>query len=260
MGNAVKKLKENGVEVALVTNATLFEKVGMLDFAQYLNYIAVSVPSCNAEMYKKITGVNLLEKVLNLPSKIKSKLGENSPIVGARVVVTNLIAEEVPSILQTLQEKNYDYALFKIVRDYEDRGLGISEEMAEKLQKEIDLLKTSGKIDSKFTNLEKIFSYRKPYKVEGCCHVNNLGLLAVVTPEGDIYPNIAEIGNEKFKVGNLNQKPFEKIWNSVAHDEVKNFSNYQWLEGLCKNCRAISYNVQINNLLVNCPKEEDPFV
>lgn len=260
LGNAVKKFKENGVEVALVTNGTLFEKSGMIDFAQYLNYIAVSVPSCQSEMYKKITGVELVEEVLSLPSKIKNKCGNASPIVGARVVVTNLIAKEVPDILKTLQDKNYDYALFKIVRDYEDRGLGLSEDMVAELKKEIDFLQNAGMIDPKFTNLNKIFSYRKPYNTDGLCHVNNMGLLAAVTPEGDVYPNISEIGNEKFKIGNLTQKNFEEIWNSPKHVEVKNISNEQWKEGICKNCRAISYNVQMNNLLVGYPKEEDPFV
>lgn len=258
LGNAVKKLKENDVEVAVVTNGTLFEKSGMLNFVQYINYIAVSVPSCQSEMYKKITGVDLVETVLDLASKVKNQKEEC--IVGARVVVTNLIAEEVPTILQTLKDKGYDYALFKIVRDYEDRGLGLSDEMVDKLKQEIDLLNVSGKIDPKFTNLNKIFSYRKPYKAEGICHVNQMGLLAAVTPEGDVYPNISEIGDENFKVGNLYENSFEEIWNSPRHMEVKAKSNSRWTESACKNCRAISYNVQLNNLLVDYPKEEDPFV
>ena len=162
--------------------------------------------------------------------------------------------------MQTLKDREYDYALFKIVRDYEDRGLGLSEEMVNKLKKEIEDLNASGKIDPKFTNLNKIFAYRKPYETEGICHVNQMGLLAAVTPEGDVYPNISEIGKDKFKVGNLHENPFEEIWNSERHAEVKAVSNAQWKEGICKNCRAISYNVQVNNLLVGCPKEEDPFV
>lgn len=180
--------------------------------------------------------------------------------MGARVVVTNLIAEEVPEILTTLQEKEFDYALFKIVRDYEDRGLGLSDEMITKLKAEIDKLSNEGKIDNKFTNLDKIFSYRKPYDTTGICHVNNMGLIAAVTPEGDVYPNISEIGNEKFWIGNLAEKSFEEIWNSTRHNEVKAVSNAQWKSGVCKNCRAISYNVQLNNILAGCPQEEDPFV
>lgn len=77
LGKAIKRLHENGVEVALVTNATMFEKVGLIDFAKHINYIAISVPSCRPNMYKKITGVDLMETATSLPSKIKSLSGGN---------------------------------------------------------------------------------------------------------------------------------------------------------------------------------------
>ena len=100
--SAIKKLHENGVEVAVVTNGTLFEKMGLIEVANHINYIAVSVPSCTKEMFAKITGRDLMEFALTLPKKIKERWGDQSPIIGARVVVTNLIAEEVPHILNTL--------------------------------------------------------------------------------------------------------------------------------------------------------------
>ncbi len=150
--------------------------------------------------------------------------------------------------------------MFKIVRDYEDRGLGLSEEMVIKLKNEIKILSDEGKINHRFTNLDKIFSYRKPYNPEGKCHINRMGLLAVVTPEGDVYPNIAEIGNDEFCAGNLSNLPFEKIWNGERHLQVKNKSDEQWQEGKCKNCRAVSYNLRINDILLEIPIEEDPFL
>ncbi len=103
---AIKKLKSNDIEVALVTNGTLFEKMGLLEVADCINYIAVSVPSCTKNIYEKITGRDLLERVLFLPSIIKNKWKDKSPIIGARIVVTNLIAEEVPYILETLSSAN----------------------------------------------------------------------------------------------------------------------------------------------------------
>ncbi len=30
------------------------------------------------------------------------------------------------------------------------------------------------------------------------CYINNMGLTAAVTPEGDVYPNISEIGDSAF--------------------------------------------------------------
>ncbi len=103
--SAIKKLNENGIEVALVTNGTLFEKNGLNEIANHINYIAVSVPSCTKNIYEKITGRDLMEKIISLPKNIKSKWKNESPIIGARVVITNLIAEEVPHILNTLSKE-----------------------------------------------------------------------------------------------------------------------------------------------------------
>ena len=82
LGEAIKHLKENSVEVALVTNATLFEKAGLINVADCINYIAISVPSCRPDMYKKITGVDLMETAISLPSKIKAKSGGGSSHIG----------------------------------------------------------------------------------------------------------------------------------------------------------------------------------
>ena len=51
LADAVKKLHTHGVEVALVSNGTLFEQMGMMEVADHLNYIALSVPSCEPQMF-----------------------------------------------------------------------------------------------------------------------------------------------------------------------------------------------------------------
>ena len=257
---AVKKLHENGVEVALVSNGALFEQMGMMDVADHLNYIALSVPSCDPAMFEKITGRPYLDRVLALPEKIKERYGNRAPVVGSRVVVTNLIAKEVPSILETLKAKAFDYVIFKVVRDYEDRGLGLSEDMVAELREEIAKLCADGEVDHDFTNVDTIFNYRKPYDPKGCCLVNEMGLIAAVSPEGDVYPNICEIGHEAFCIGNVKEQPFEILWNGERHAEVKATSNAQWTKGACKNCRAISYNVRMNDFFDSLPREEDPFI
>ena len=257
---ALKQLTEHGIEVAIVTNGTAFEQAGLLEDASRFNYIALSVPSCERKTYEKITGRDYMERVISLPEKIHKRFGEKSPVIGARVVVTNLIAEEVPEILRTLKKREFDYVIFKAVRDYEDRGLGLSEEMADALQKEIHELAERGELDTRFTNLGTIFDYRKAYSPAGRCHINEMGLLAVVTPEGDVYPNIAEIGHEEFRVGNICDESFEVLWNGTAHRRVKVVSNQQWQQGKCQNCRAISYNMRIEQMVANVPKMEDPFL
>jgi radical SAM protein with 4Fe4S-binding SPASM domain len=87
-----------------------------------------------------------------------------------------------------------------------------------------------------------------------------MGLLAAVTPEGDVYPNISEIGKEEFLVGHIYENSFEEIWHSKRHDEVKATSNKRWSCGECKNCRAISYNMIMEELLSKLPVEMDSFI
>lgn len=260
LADAIKKLHENGVEVSLITNASLFEKMGIIDVADHINYTCISVPSCDREMFKHITGADTLEQVLEIPRKAKERFGDKTCIMGSRIVVTNLIADEVPTILRTLKEKQFDYANFKIVRDYESRGLGLSDEAVNELRKEIDKLVEAGEVDHRFTNVDKVFDYRKPYKPTKNCHINRMGLLAVVTPEGDVYPNISEIGHPEFLIGNLSDAPFEKLWNSEGHRKVKEVSDKQWCQGKCKDCRSISYNERISGILDGVPKAMDPFV
>lgn len=260
LADTVVKLYENGVESALVSNGSMIESSGILNVADHFNYIALSVPSCTEDLFRKITGSGNMSKVLSVPMKIKEKFGERSPVIGSRVVVTNLIVDEVPHILETIKERQFDYAIFKIVRDYEDRGLGVSDEKAAELENVIKDLMDKGKIDHNFTNLDTVFQYRKPYTKSSICHINQMGLLAAVTPEGDVYPNISEIGKEEFLVGNLYKNSFEEIWYGSRHDEVKTASNKRWSCGDCKNCRAISYNMIMEEILTGLPMQMDPFI
>ncbi len=257
LSDAIAKLNENDIEVSIITNGTLFVERGILDVANHLNYVAVSVPSCTQQTFEKITGNKNLDKVLSLPDEIKSK-HDKPPVVGARIVITNLIAHEVPFILDELKKCNYDYALFKIVRDYEDRGLGITPEVENDLKAYIE--KNEKNIDKKFTNINNLFSYKKPYRNIGGCHVNKMGLLAVITPDGEIYPNISEIGDKNFLVGNVNDSSFSDIWGSEEHYRVIEHSSENWRENKCKNCRCISYNNIINSIIESTPDFEDAFV
>lgn len=260
LADYVKKLYKNGVEVALITNGTLLNETGIVDIANMFNYIAVSVPSCDNATFNKITGSNFLDKVLSVPEDIKSKHGDNSPIIGSRIVVTNLIYKEVENILETIRERKFDYALFKVVRDYEDRGLGLDKEAEKYLKDVICRLKRDNKLDPKFTNLEHVFDFKKEISYSESCHTNNMGLIANVSTDGKVYPNIVEIDNKEFLIGDLNEKPLEEIWNSERHNEVKIISNKKWNAQKCKNCRAIAYNEKVDKCIKNMPKKCDSFI
>jgi radical SAM protein with 4Fe4S-binding SPASM domain len=256
----INRLCDNEIEVALLTNGTMLKNAGIYEIADRLNYIAVSVPSCVRDNFKKITGVDKLETVINVAKDIKNIHGENSPVIGARVIVTNLIIDEIEIIFNILKNNKFDYVLYKIVRDYEDRGLGVNEEKALEVKERIDAMMKQGLLDEKFTNLNHVFDYRKTVQFTGKCFVNDMGLLANISPEGEVYANITEIGKKDFCIGNINNKPLQEIWNSERHNQIKDLSNSTWKTGKCKNCRAITYNKIIENLNNSMPRFIDSFI
>lgn len=253
----VKMLSQAGIEVALLTNGTYFEQAGLIDIADCFNYIAFSVPGASSEVFESITGKNLLENVLSIPEKIKKKFGDRSPVLGSRIVLTNQNYKQMQMLLWLMRERKFDYALFKVVRDYEESGQGLGIDEEKYLRNEIEKM---GRIDDDFTNLNYIFNYRKKADFVGNCWINQWGWLANISTDGKIYPNIVEIDQEDFCIGDLHEQPLEEIWNSARHREVKRKSQEKWLNGECKNCRAISYNSIINEHMALMPKVYDAFI
>lgn len=253
----INKLYRNDVECSIITNGSCFEKMNLISIADKLNYIAVSVPGVDDDVFETITGTRNLDEVLSLPTKIKEIHGEKSPIVGSRIVLTNKNYKQVQKFLKVIKEKKFDYALFKIVRDYEDRGQGLNSEEESYLK---NIINECSNIDENFTNIKKIFDYRKNPEFRNQCWVNKLGMIANVGTDGRVYPNIVEIDNPDYCIGNLYEQTLEEMWNSEQHMKVKELSDKKWLSGKCKNCRAMSYNNIINNVMEALPCYFDPFI
>jgi len=252
----IEELTGHGVECAIITNGSCFSQMDLISVADKLNYIAVSVPAVDNDTFKTITGTENLDKVLALPKQIKKVHGDNSPILGSRIVLTNKNYKQVAEFLRVIKESEFDYALFKIVRDYEDNGQGVSKQEEDFLQKEME----SYVVDDSFTNLRHIFDYKKSVEFQNLCWTNYYGLLANVGTDGKVYPNIVEIDKPEFCIGDLHIDALEKMWNSEQHRKVKEKSNEKWESGECKNCRAIAYNRIINQIIDTIPTEFDPFI
>ncbi len=257
LADYIERLSANGIECSMITNASCFEEMGLIPIADKLNYIAISVPAVDQETFRTITGTDNLFKMLSLPRKIKEYHGARSPIIGSRVVLTNKNYKCVDDFLQTIRERQFDYALFKIVRDYEDNGQGLNEEEEQYLRRVIE--EHQG-IDEKFTNLRSIFNYRKQPEFVHKCWVNQFGMIANVSTDGRVYPNIVEIDKAEFCIGNLYETDLQDMWNSEQHKAVKELSNQKWVSGQCKNCRAIAYNNIINQVNAALPRYFDPFI
>ncbi len=253
----IDKLYDHGIECSIITNGSCFEQMGLISIANKLNYIAVSVPGMDKETFQAITGTDNLNKVLDLPNQIKEVHGDRSPVVGSRVVLTNKNYKDIGEFLRVIKEKNFDYALFKVVRDYEDNGQGLNKDEEDYLKERILEYED---IDDNFTNIKSIFNYKTLPKFKNKCWINQYGLLANVSMDGKVYPNIVEIDKKDFCIGNLYEDKLEDMWNGKRHREVKELSNAKWLKGDCKNCRAMAYNEIINEWIEKLPSCFDSFI
>lgn len=257
LADYINKLYANGIECAIITNGSCFEQMGLISIADKLNYIAVSVPGVDDTVFETITGTKNLRKVLELPGKIKEVHGDRAPIIGSRIVLTNKNFKQVGEFLRTIKEARFDYALFKIVRDYEDNGQGLSKDEEEYLKEEI---KGYEDLDDNFTNIKNIFNYKTLPDFQNKCWVNQCGMLANVSTDGKVYPNIVEIDKEEYCIGNLFEEKLEDMWNGERHNKVKELSNSKWASGECRNCRAMAYNTIINMVMDRLPAHFDPFI
>lgn len=253
----IQKLTDHDVECSILTNGTCFDETGLIPIADRLNYIAVSVPGIDEVTFKTITGTTNLEKVLALPGKIKRVHGDRSPVIGSRIVLTNKNYKQVGDFLRITKERGFDYALFKIVRDYEDNGQGLSKEEETCLKEEVQAYRY---LDVRFTNIRGIFGYKVLPDFKNRCWVNHYGMLANVGTDGKVYPNIVEIDKEDFCIGDLREQSLEQMWNSPRHTEVKKRSDEKWAGGVCRNCRAMAYNAIVNSWMEQLPAYFDPFI
>lgn len=257
LADYIQKLYAHGVECSVLTNGSCFAQQGLIPVANKLNYIAVSVPGVDEATFKTITGTNNLKQVLDLPGQIKAVHGDNSPIIGARIILTNKNYRQVGAFLTSMRQNMFDYALFKIVRDYEDNGQGLSKEEEAVLKEEV---RQYSNLAPNFTNLATIFNYRTPPEFKDQCWTNRFGMLANVSTDGKVYPNIVEIDKEEFCIGDLHEMTLEEMWNGERHAVVKARSDEKWKCGQCKNCRAMSYNAIINGFMETLPHYFDPFI
>ena len=239
-------------KVALITNGVLWENIeGVADL---LTYIQVSLPAVQPKTYKNITGANerILSKVLSMPFELRKRLGKFTPNIGAKVIVTDQNAGEAIEILKVAKAKGFDYCFYRVVADFEERGLALSEKSKKVLENSI--LENIDLCDADYTNLADLFNESKFLlkRNDKRCWSLDLRLLSNVDAFGDVYLCVPDIGDRDYAIGNIKEQSLENIWNSERHRSIIEKLQKRYAEGKCQNCRCLRYNAvieQINEFL-----------
>jgi len=248
-----QKLVDADIEMALITNSIPL-KENHYEMLRKFNYIAVSIYSTEESQYKTITGSNCFEQQFALPMLLKNQNTELT--VGARCVINSINYQNIFNIYTKAIDSGFDYVIFIPAVDYEKNRIDLTEEqkqcVLEQIEKGLDI------IDPANTNLlnikaNKISHYQKTYtdKLSNCDSCNSIKMRsnAFINYDGNVYLCQPLIGNEEYSIGNLNTDSFKNIWNSPRHLEVIANLNQRFAEGNCENCRAIGYNIKIDEFL-----------
>ena len=248
-----EKILEYGMEVALITNSIAIQERHYQTLKKF-NYIAVSVYSTKEEQYKKIVGSNFFSKQFALPKKLKNS--DDKVIIGARCVINSVNYEDIFNIYEKAMQEAFDYIIFIPAVDYEKRKIDLTDKEKESVMQQID--ERLGDIDVRKTNLINIKNngighYGKHYlpqlRKNFICSAIMMRSNVFINYDGEVYLCQPLIGQKEYSIGNLNQARFSELWNSDRHCEVIGRLNQKFAKGCCENCRAISYNLSIDNLL-----------
>ena len=218
------------------------------------NYIAVSVYSTKEEQYKAIVGSNHFSGQFELPSKLKTK--DSKLIVGARCVINSINYKEIFNTYQKAMEKGFDYIIFIPAVDYEKRRIDLTQEQKDNVLKQIE--KGLANINPATTNLINVknngikhysSSYLPKLQKSIICNAIAMRSNAFINYDGEVYLCQPLIGNKTYSLGNLNQTRFKDLWNAPNHSAIMARLHEKFAKGECENCRAISYNICIDELL-----------
>lgn len=252
---------DSNIDVALITNGVLINEL-QLELIRKMNYIAVSIYSTNKQSYGLITGADKFEQQFNLPKLIKSK--PFRCIVGARCVINSTNYQDIISIYTQAINAQFDYIIFIPAIDYEKRGVALTFEELEYVQRLIR--RHVGEIDSSRTNLESVLkngvkhyepsNYRNTMMNTSQCEILSLRTNAFINYDGGVYICQPHIGNKDYCIGNLYEKPFKQIWNSARHKDVLCRLHHIFARGECSYCRGIGFNIEIDSFKNNLLKDD----
>lgn len=210
----VKQAVNEGFELGLLTNGSLFsDRIAEL-VVDHFTYIRVNIDASDVQVYNQIhhppeiygfqTVLKNLEEVISKRNQKNSKL-----TVGAKVRVCQTNMNFIEDVVNLAKDIGCDYIQFKPMRNAEDSLLpeqvGMVDDFIRTLQEQYYPFSFCGGVRGSKTNMK--------------CWLSPIHI--VVDPLGDVYPCCHyQYRKETTRMGNLFKQPLEKIWFGQRHKEI----------------------------------------
>lgn len=214
--------------------------------------ISVSVFANTAEMHQRIGGTKSFERIIkNIRDTIAMKRKYGLDItLNVKIMVDTVNYPLLPAIVKFYEDLGVDSIGLRLVQDYNYGGVGprkISVELSR--EQKAELFKIIESSDYQHPSL-KVFAQTligKKAKTIITKHCYNAidGHFACIDAWGNVHIGNPEIGDDKFRIGNINQTPWEEIWKSETHSKVIRLMDEMEQKGVCASelCRHVKANI-----------------
>lgn len=244
----IEATKKAGIDVAITTNFVPIKLDKMPKILKNTTWIKASINAGNAKVYSQIhrTRENDFYRVLkNLEEsiKIRQKI-ESSCTIGVQMLLLPQNYQTAIEFAITLRDIGVDYLvikpysqhLFSRTREYE--SLDYSQYLF--LEKSLDELSSEEfSIIFRSDTMKKLTGNRNFY--EKC--YSTPYFWGYISANGEVYGCSCYLGDDCFSYGDINQKSFKQIWQSIKRQENIRFIQNDLDIKKCRvNCRMDSIN------------------
>ncbi|MDE7431208.1 MAG: radical SAM protein [Lachnospiraceae bacterium] len=250
MPDIANGIKSCGVDVAMSTNGVLFTKEKVQECLSAFSWVRYSIASMEKVSYNKIQQGRDgdLEKVKeNLTEAVRFKRDKRiKTTLGVQCLLLPDNAGQLVDMARQLREIGVDYLT---VKPY-------SQHLRSKNKFDIDyeeMLGLEGKLKEYATDNFAVYfraAAMKKMHHEKCyrqCY--GLPFMTYIDAKGNVWPCAAHIGAAELCYCNINEQPFERIWEGMKRQEINERLNQMDINKVCREaCRLDEMNKYLEEL------------
>jgi cyclic pyranopterin phosphate synthase len=232
--------KSCGIDVALTTNGSLFDKKVAERLLPKLSWVKFSIDAGNSILYSKLHGTSeeQYKTVLDNLSRASfiKRLKKYNVKIGAQSI---LFKENIDTLCYLAKLLKYLKPDYFVVKPYSRHPKSTNEELNNPTKEQIDIFLKSMeqyKEDYKFIYRENAFINLDKEKTYDICYGQDF--IVHIDTLGGVYSCINYIGESDFCYGNIYKDSFENIW-----------KNKKFIKPNIDKCRTVCRLDNINRYL-----------
>jgi radical SAM protein with 4Fe4S-binding SPASM domain len=230
----VKKIKELGLGLGLITNGYLTPYINNLNDFEWIRF---SLDAAGREQYKSLKGVDGFDRVINNLLSIAS--AKHNASLGVGYVVTNRNDDlvQLEQLVLFLRKIGADYIQFRPVVDHPELFSEVK----------LDFLKKYETADFS-VNIAAMTDNQVAGNSGLPCLAHSLS--TVITADGGVYLcGRLNRFDTWHPLGNLRDQTFHEIWTGEKRrQQVRMVSQAEFCQAHCPQCRMTKYNRLLNDI------------